>query len=160
MKRILAIAVLFASAASQAGEWGLQVHGQSHHFQKRNYFEWNEFNPGLALRYSFDADVSVQAGRYLNSYSLPGYEAYTNYVSADYTPWHYKMLSAGLYAGAGTGYDEPMFYIVDGQPKVVRVEKRPVVFSGGIALRLDHGRFNLTGRINPGMVTLEYGIKF
>jgi hypothetical protein len=161
MKSIIVAILAFVAAASHAGEWGLQVHGHSHHFNARAFdLPWNETNFGLAIRYSFDTDLSVQAGRYLNSYSLPGYDAYTNYAAVDYTPWHYKALSFGGYAGIGNGYDEPYYYIVNGRADVVRVKEQPISASGGAIVRFDYSRFNITVRVNPAMAEVEYGVKF
>lgn len=160
MKSIIAAILALSAAASHAGEWVLQVHGHSHHFQPRNHFTWNEFNPGLAIRYSFNSDIAVQVGRYLNSYSLPGYDAYTDYIAADYTPWHHKRFSFGGYAGIGNGYDEPYYYIVNGQADVTRIEKRPISASAGLLTRFEYDRFNITVRVNPAMAEVEYGVKF
>ena len=166
MKRII-LALLFLPVFAQAGEWGLQVHIASRHFIARDYFQWNEGNPGIGIRYSFDRDWAVQAGRYLNSYSLPGYDAYTNYVAADYTPWHHQAFSLGGYAGVGSGYDEPMFYAPNGQPQVVngkpviqRFNERPLIAAAGLIGRWDYGKFNITVRINPAMTAIETGFKF
>lgn len=168
MKTIIAAILALSAAASHAGEWGLQVHGHSHHFNARAFdLPWNETNFGLAIRYSFDTDLSVQAGRYLNSYSLPGYDAYTNYAAVDYTPWHYKALSFGGYAGVGSGYDEPVFYMFAGKPQtsngkplIQRFEERPLLVSGGAVVRFDYSQFNITVRVNPAMAEVEYGVKF
>ena len=73
MRFLLAAALLLPTAA-QAGDWGVNLHGASYHFQReraRVLGVDNEINPGLGLRYRVQESERLQlifdAGAYHDS---------------------------------------------------------------------------------------------
>jgi hypothetical protein len=56
-------------------------------------------NPGLGFEYSFDADVRLTAGRFLNSDN-----AYSNYLGVYYQPWRFGSVKLGAAVGLFNGY--------------------------------------------------------
>jgi hypothetical protein len=70
---LLSVAALSATA-TQAGDWGINVYGLSHHWDRdlaeQNGWD-NEFNPGLGVRYHpgtwLKADAIIDAGAYYDS---------------------------------------------------------------------------------------------
>lgn len=140
-------AVFFTAAAAalavlahkdSKAETSLIIHGVSKHTGAAKY---NESNTGLGLRHQVNPDWSVQAGSYINSYNKR-----TTYVAGNWTPLHYGSLSLGAFAGAGTGYNQPVM--------------------AGLLAVYDFGKVTASVRAVPGVsrldsvVALEIGIKF
>lgn len=168
---IAALGILFAAQAS-AADYGIQVHGVSHHFSKRNLpsgENWNEQNFGVAfVRYA--DDISYQIGAYKNSLSTSQASFYARYAIVNYTLFErrgehtYKL---GAFAGVVDGY--PL--IKHWRDSSVRsVQKTGVAPALGLFARVDLQDTNITARLTPkrtssraqgsAVVSVEGGISF
>jgi hypothetical protein len=170
MKRIIIALCLisigaFFTTKALAGEWGIVVHGASMHFNQREGVPWNQANDGFGLRYAIDKDVAVQIGHYRNSQTTPDFNFFTNYGIVDYTPFHFRRLSVGMFAGMASGYDDYNYWYWTHETvahTVTRItQERPIIPVGGLVLRAELNQvFSLTTRVAPNLVAIEGGIQF
>lgn len=94
---------LIACALPAQAEWHLVLHTASLHAEQAWQGRWNEQNWGLGVRRSLGPSIAVQAGAYRNSeWKTSGY------LVADWTPWHWKPLQAGVFGGLVSGYQLPV----------------------------------------------------
>lgn len=75
----------------------IQFGGVSHHFDRDQNF--NENNFGIGVEYEFNKDLSVAVGQYRNSIRNT-----SHYAALAYTPLHAGPFSFGVAAGAIDGY--------------------------------------------------------
>ena len=172
MKRLLILISLLCAGLAHAGDWGLQVHLHSMHFEDRAYEDWHEDTDGFALRYTVNDTWAVQAGRYRNEFTIRRYNFFTNYVGVDYTPLSLGPVRFGGYGWLTSGYNDhtlvPNTPPTASQPALVTSERnngiRP---AAGFVARLDFYRLNLLVRLHPDLpgnvpaaLMTEIGIKF
>jgi len=172
MKRLIILIALLGAGIAHAGDWGLQVHLHSMHFEDRAYEDWNEDTDGFALRYSIDDTWAVQAGHYRNEFTIRRYNFFTNYVGVDYTPLSLGPVHFGGYGWMTSGYNDytiaPNTPPTATQPALITSESdsgiRPVA---GFVIRTDYRKINLLLRLHPDLpggipaaLLTEAGIKF
>lgn len=168
-KTILAIAILGLATAANAGQWGLQVHVHSNHFADRAIEDWHEPTDGFALRYIVNKTWAVQAGHYRNEYTVvhASYNLFTNYAIVDYTAMRWKGLSAGLYGGVNSGYNDLTLADKGKGVEVTGETKTGIAPFGGLMGRVELDRYNLTLRAQPdepnsgpATIRFELGVVF
>jgi hypothetical protein len=174
---IFAVALALPMIAS-AGEFGIQVHTNSLVLADRSVQNWTETTPGLGVRYSFNKEYAVQAGRYRNEQSTDALTMYSNYAYGDWTPVSKGVFSFGAFAGLVTGYgDVTVKRTVTPAPCPPGTPTSTVSSSVkndnsvaptfGLVARAEYKQFNVTVRLRPeltqaGPATLmtEVGFKF
>lgn len=98
-KLVMAVLVLLILSApiANAGEfWGV-VNLASKHVGAGK--QLNESNPGLGIEYAQSEEITYMVGAYRNSHNRR-----SKYGFVAYTPVQYDGFSAGVAAGAATGY--------------------------------------------------------
>jgi hypothetical protein len=141
---------------------GLSLHGKS---TRNDGGRYTERNPGGALRIEVSPTWSLQAGRYLNSWSDHDREHHSRYGLVDATPWRL--------AGARIG---GFFFAVDGYPwrrwpchdahgnRTMCDDSDRVRFGIGAVSRWQWDRLSLALRGGPakhsaGVIALELGVR-
>lgn len=153
MKKILLCSILALGSAAHAAEFGIRVHGVSHHFSERKAASgdrWNEQNTGFGVVLR-DADISYQIGAYKNSLSTNKISLYARYAIVDYQGLDLYSdanlkISIGGFAGIVHGY--PLVkWNKDGSVK--SLEKHSASPALGLSARIQYHNFDVTFRLTP-----------
>ena len=97
MKAILFL-LLLIPAIVEGGELRGYLHTTSYHFNNGGY-DFNNYNPGIALNYKLNYTFSVESGMYYNSFRETSvYGAISQKLDSE------RWLEVGLMYGAVTGY--------------------------------------------------------
>lgn len=141
-KLAMAVLVLLVLAApiANAGElWGV-VNLASKHVGAGK--QLNERNPGLGIEYAQSEDITYMAGAYRNSHNRR-----SKYGFVAYTPIQYDGFSAGIAAGAATGYTSG------------REFKTMPVVAGLVRWRGEHAGVNLMVIPKSKNATVTFGLQ-
>jgi hypothetical protein len=137
-----ATAQIFETGPDYQPYIAVMAHGASKHGATHNNYQFNEVNPGAALRLGYNRELSLQVGAYKNSFYKQ-----TVYGALQYTPVGNDLVRVGGFAGLASGY------------------QRNVV--GGMMLDAQYGAAITTVRYAPKIskdttcvVTFEVGFKF
>lgn len=162
-RRAIFLAALLLATGAHAGDWGLQVHLTSFQVHERPLVPWNQGNDGFALRYAINDAVALQAGHYRNEHSMPGYNFFTNYGLAEYTPIQLGPWRLGGFAGLVSGDDKYTYGARNGRYVVTSFSDMGVQSMAGGMARITAGRLNLILRAStagPFGIAIEGGFTF
>lgn len=173
--RTLGIATLITiSGVASAAEFGIQIHGLSHHFESRPSVAnvpWNEVNYGFGFSVR-DHDVRYLVGVYKNSLSSSKVAFYSRYAIVDYQPIMFfstnsVKMSLGGFVGVVSGYPAIEWNKDGSMGRVRTYGPRPAL---GVSTRTEYENFNVTFRLVPtlpnassngsAVLTVETGYTF
>lgn len=169
-------AVIFAVSvvtAANATEFGIQLHGLSHHFSSRRTVAgvpWNEVNYGFAIT-ARQEDLTYAIGVYKNSLSTKDLAFYSPYAIVDYQaiPLYDGSvhLSLGGFVGVVSGYPTIEWNKDGSVGQVFKHGPRPAL---GLSARAEYQNFDVTFRLTPprhnnvsqgtAVMSVETGYKF
>lgn len=102
---------------------------ERHFTDKGKTYNFNEFNPGIALEYHFTPKFHLVAGGYKNSFYDPSF-----YLGGGYETGADRKLGFGVQAGAVTGYEKAGFDIAPLVLPYLRIGKKSARINGKVGV--------------------------